>query len=93
MVGVEASRYLLVVSLADASAKPHAVVVKPHDTVVANVAVRGAHRPEDEASLAVFEFEKQGRVHQADLIVEHSCLFRNLSVLARGLPSVILYNP
>lgn len=65
---------LLIVSLADASAEPDTVVVELHDAIIANVAVRGARRPEYTAGLAVFELKKHGRVHEADLEVVDAVL-------------------
>lgn len=44
-----------VISAADARAHPNAVVVELRDTIVAVVAVGGAFRPKDHASLTVFD--------------------------------------
>ena len=65
---------LLVVSLANACAKPDAVMVEFHHTVVANIAMGSSQGPENEACLTELKLVKQGRVRQADLHkVDSSC--------------------
>jgi hypothetical protein len=45
-----------IVQFADAGAKPHAVVVEPHHTIVAVMAVRSSDWPENIAALAKLHF-------------------------------------
>lgn len=48
----------VVVASTDTGAEPDAMMVKLHHTVVADVAVGAASRPEDVARLTELEFEK-----------------------------------
>ena len=52
--------YLLIVSLPNACAKPDAVVIELHHTVVADIAVRGTNWPEYVTSLAELKLEHHG---------------------------------
>ena len=79
----EKSDHLLVVALADASAEPDAVVVKLHDTVVAEVAMAAASRSKYVTCLAELEFEEQRLVGQVHLKVVHPCFVTDPHVLLR----------
>ena len=48
---------LLVISSADTSSKPNAVMIKLHDTVIADIAMGGASWSENVTRFAKFELE------------------------------------
>ena len=67
-------RDLLIIPPADARAKPNAMMVELHDTVVADVAMGCSDWPEDVAGLAELKLENHWRVRQVHLIeVDASC--------------------
>lgn len=45
-----------IVQLSDASPEPHAVMVEPHHTIIAVMAMRSSNWPENVATLAKFHF-------------------------------------
>lgn len=69
----------MVVSLSDAGAEPHAVVVKLEDAVVADMTVRSSWRPENFASLAVLELVEHVSL-AADHVVEDPGVFVDVLV-------------
>ena len=60
---------LLVVSLADASSKPDAVMIELHHTVIAQIAMGCPHWPEDIARLTKLKLVQKGRVRLIDVHV------------------------
>jgi len=58
---------LLIISSANTSSQPNAVMIKLHDTVIADIAMGGASWTENVTRFTKFELEHNRRVHQAYL--------------------------
>ena len=80
--------HLLVIAFSDAGTQPDAVVVKPRDTVVANVAVRSPGRSEYEACFTELEFNDHRRIYKGELAVKDSVIFVNLLILFADLSAL-----